>query len=162
MLLLNTLLHRIGNASADCKATTIGSAFLKWSVCLDLRQVDSLCFKHPHYLFKGQDKIHITSHTFPAGFQLLCGARSDEDNLCVRLLLFDQPSGQYHRSQSHGNIRLEVREQLFRHNRPCRTAGGRHERLLSRYLAQEILSFLHCTKVSTDCNFNNIRKAKLL
>ena len=77
-------------------------------------------------------------------------------------MVLDQSSGQRHRGEGHRDAVCLIREQLFRHCGPCRTAGCCHERQFFRYFLNEVLGLLCGAQVRADRDLNNIRKAEAL
>ena len=77
-------------------------------------------------------------------------------------MVLDEPRGQRHRGQRHRNAVCLLREQLFRHHRPGRTAGRRHERQLFGDLLDEVLRLLRRTQVGADRDLDDVGEAELL
>ena len=75
--------------------------------------------------------------------------------------LLDHSGCDDHGCQRHGDIILKLREQLLRHDRPRRAAGGAHKRLPGRDLLQKVAALLDGAQVRTDGNLDHIDKAQL-
>ena len=120
------------------------------------------CGENACHLLERQHEIDLASYIRTHCFELLCRARADKRNLCARLMVLDQSSGQRHRREGHRDAVGLFREQLLCHHRPRRTAGSRHERQLLRYFLYEVLGLLCGAQVSADGNLDNIGKAEAL
>ena len=77
-------------------------------------------------------------------------------------MVLDEPRGQRHRGQRHRDGVCLLREQLFRHHRPRRAAGGCHERQLFGNFLDEVLRLLRRAQVGTDGDFDDVGEAELL
>ena len=76
------------------------------------------------------------------------------------MVALDQPRGQGHGGQRHGNTVRLFREQLLCHHGPGRAAGCSHKWQLFRYLLHKINGFLGGTQVSPHRHLKNVRKPK--
>ena len=163
MLLVDDVDNRICYTAGYRKVTAVRGCIVDAvRVLLEIFHVDMACGENTGHLLERQHEIDLASYVRTHCFELLCRARSDKRNLCARLMVLDQSSGQRHRGEGHRDAVCLFREQLLCHHRPRRTAGSRHERQLLRYFLYEVLGLLCGAQVRADRDLNNIRKAEAL
>ena len=163
MLLVDDVDNGLGYAAGNCKVTAVGRSIVDAvRILLEVFHIDVTGRENAGHLLERQHEIDLASYVRTHCFELLCRARADKRNLCTRLMVLDQSSGQRHRGEGHRDAVGLLREQLLCHHRPRRTAGGCHERQLLRHFLNEVLGFLCRTQVSADGNLDNIRKAEAL
>ena len=154
--------HGSGHAAAHGKATAHAGA-LAHVVCgisLDGGKVDLLGVEHALELLKGENVVHVGADGLAVCLQLLGGAGADEADPGVGVVLFHHAGGDDHGGQGHGDIVLELGEELLGHHRPGGAAGRAHEGLLGRDVLQEVMGLLHGAKVRADGHFHHVGEAQ--
>ena len=73
--------------------------------------------------------------------------------------MLNQPGGERHGGQSHGDIGGKLGEELLGHHAPGGAAGSSHEGLLGGDLLEEVLGLLGGTHVGAHGNLDNLVKA---
>ncbi len=154
------LAHRVRDAAGNGKAAARRRAFAQRSGLGDLGEVDALCLKHAHDLFKRQNKIDLTAHARAHGFELFSAARPDERDLLAGVLLLAEARREHHGRERHGDAVRLLREELFCHICPARAAGCRHERLLSGDLLQKVLCLVERAEIRADGYLRHMAKAE--
>ena len=163
IILFDTLLDGIGNAACHAVTSSGCGSILHLIHCFDLIQQDSLSFEHTGQFLKSNNKVYIGTNGTSAGFQLLGSARANEYYGCIRMFLFDQTGGGYHRSQLVADLVNGLREQILRHHGPGRTAGSQRKLLLTcGYFLYIMLCFRHTSHIRTQSSFIYIRKSQFL
>ena len=163
IILFDTLLDSIGNATCHAVTSSGSGSILHLIHGLDLIQQDSLSLEHAGQFLKGNNKIHIGTYRTSAGFQLLGSAGANEYYGSIRMLLLDQTGCCNHRGQFITDLINGLREQILRHYRPGRTTGGQGKLLLTgSNLLHVVLRFRHTSHVSAQRCLIDIRKPQFL
>ena len=157
------LLHRVGHAAGDGEAPAQRGAGgeLVVGVVGHLRGDDALGVEDALHLLEGEHEVHVAADGAAGGLQLLGGAWADEYDAHVRVVLLVQPGGEHHGSHGHGDVVLELGEQLLGHHAPGGAAGGGHKGLLVGNLLQEVLGLLGGAHVGAHGHLDDLVEAHL-
>ena len=76
------------------------------------------------------------------------------------MVLLHHPRGNDHWGQGHGDIFLELGEELLCHHGPCGAAAGTHPVQLFRDFLQKVVGFLHCAEIRANGDLHHVSKAQ--
>ena len=150
--------HATAHSEAAAKAAALVHAVGR--ISLKGLEVDLLGVKHTQKLLEGQHEIHVGTDGLPVGLQLLGGAGPDKDDTGVGMILLDHPGCDNHGGQGHGDVVLELGEELLGHHGPGGAAAGAHPVQLFGDFLQEVMGLLHGAQVSADGYFHHVGKAQ--
>ena len=164
MPLLDLVGNGLGHAAGLGKAAACSGSvdqILLGGVHFQRSQIQVLGLNDAGQLLKGQHEVHVGTHGAAGGLQLLGCAGADEHDAHVRMVLLIQPGGEHHGGHGHGDIVLELGEQLLGHHAPGGAAGGGHEGLLGGDLLQEVLGLLGGTHIGAHRHLDHLVEAHL-
>ena len=136
IVFIDTFLDGISNTACHAITAARAGRIVNWLLGLVSLHVDSFCLKNGGQLLKRNDEIYIAPHRFTGCLKLFRRTRPDENNACIRMLLFNGTRRGNHRRQRTGyRLKHILWKRLLREHGPCRTTGCQQEwKLAGLYL----------------------------
>ena len=123
-------------------------------------KIDVLGVEHALQFLEGQDKVDLGAHTAARGLELLGRAGTDKDYARIRMFLLHEAGGYDHGREGHGDVLLELREELLGHDAPGGAAGGAHEVEARGDVIEEVVRLLDGAEVRADGYLYGIGEAE--
>ena len=156
ILLAHSLCSRLSKTAYAGKYSAKEGCARKLSVIKSL-DVDVTAVVECLKLLEGKHSVNVRLRLLKLRLCLLCNAGTDEDNLCIRVLLLHEPCQRHHGGRIVGDIFVKLWERLVNILYKRGTTGRGKEALL-----RKLLSFLKSNHICANRRRKHVVEAKLI